>query len=118
MEPNRIRKSLSNECTYSQNLRSLGACENAIDELIADLQAELGQKASLRQIRKAFVKVKFADFSRTTKECLSHEATREVFHALLKVAYSRKEKHVRLLGVGVRFEEEHDEESNQILMPF
>ena len=97
--------------------RSLGACENAIDELIADLQAELGQKASLRQIRKAFVKVKFADFSRTTKECLSHEATREVFHALLKVAYSRKEKHVRLLGVGVRFEEEPEEDLWQALLP-
>ncbi len=118
VEPNRVRKSLSNECTYSQNLQSLGACENAIDELIADLQAELQQKASLRQIRKAFVKVKFADFSRTTKECLTHAATREVFHALLKEAYSRKEKHVRLLGVGVRFEDEQGETSSQILMPF
>ena len=67
VEPNRIRKSLSNECTYSQNLKSLGACENAIGELIADLQDELQQKASLRQIRKAFVKVKFADFSRRPK---------------------------------------------------
>jgi DNA polymerase IV len=118
VEPNRIRKSLSNECTYSQNLKSLDACERAIDELIADLQDELRQKASLRQIRKAFVKVKFADFSRTTKECLSHTATREVFHALLKEAHARKEKHVRLLGVGVRFEDEQDRASRQILMPF
>ena len=118
VEPNRIRKSLSNECTYSQNLKSLDACERAIDELIADLQDELRQKASLRQIRKAFVKVKFADFSRTTKECLSHSATRDVFHALLKEAHARKEKHVRLLGVGVRFEDEPDQASRQILMPF
>ncbi len=118
VEPNRIRKSLSNECTYSQNLQSLGACENAIDELIADLQAELRQKASLRQIRKAFVKVKFSDFSRTTKECLSPTPTREVFHALLREAYLRKNKHVRLLGVGVRFEDEQGGESSQILMPF
>jgi DNA polymerase-4 len=118
VEPNRIRKSLSNECTYSQNLKSLGACENAIDELIADLQDELQQKASLRQIRKAFVKVKFADFSRTTKECLSHAPTREVFHALLREAYSRKQKDVRLLGVGVRFEDQQDQAANQILMPF
>jgi DNA polymerase IV len=118
VEPNRIRKSLSNECTYSQDLKSLDACERAIDELIADLQDELRQKASLRQIRKAFVKVKFADFSRTTKECLSHTATREVFHALLKEAHARKEKHVRLLGVGVRFEDEQDRASRQILMPF
>ena len=65
VEPNRIRKSLSNECTYSENLTSLTACRTAIDELIVDLEAELQQKAPQRSIRKAFVKVKFSDFTRT-----------------------------------------------------
>ena len=59
VEPNRIRKSLSNECTYSENLTSLDACRTAIDALIIDLETELQQKASHRQVRKAFVKVKF-----------------------------------------------------------
>ena len=35
--------------------------------LITDLEIELRQKAERRQVRKAFVKVKFADFTRTTK---------------------------------------------------
>jgi DNA polymerase IV len=117
VEPNRIRKSLSNECTYSKNLTSLDACRNAIDELIDDLQTELEQKASQRRIRKAFVKVKFSDFTRTTKECLSSSPSRETFHALLNEAYIRGGKHVRLLGVGVRFEDEA-EEAFQSLMSF
>jgi DNA polymerase IV len=117
VEPNRIRKSLSNECTYSKNLASLDACRNAIDELIDDLQTELEQKASQRRIRKAFVKVKFSDFTRTTKECLSSSPSRETFHALLNEAYIRGGKHVRLLGVGVRFEDEA-EEAFQSLMSF
>lgn len=117
VEPNRLRKSLSTECTYSKNLESLGACQEAIDKLISDLQADLQQKASDRRIRKAFVKVKFSDFTRTTKECLSSDPTREVFHTLLNEAYVRRTKHVRLLGVGVRFEDKQDEEL-QALMPF
>ena len=117
VEPNRIRKSLSNECTYSENLTSLNACRSAIDALIVELEAELQQKASQRQIRKAFVKVKFSDFKRTTKECLSSRPTRETFRALLSEAYERGSKSVRLLGVGVRFEDK-EEEDFQSLMSF
>jgi DNA polymerase IV len=117
VEPNRVRKSLSNECTYAKNLQSLRACQEAIDELISDLQAELREKVSVRRIRKAFVKVKFSDFSRTTKECLSPAPTREVFRALLQEAYLRGDKHVRLLGVGVRFEDEPEEDLWQAVLP-
>ncbi|MGC2580248.1 MAG: DNA polymerase IV [Terrimicrobiaceae bacterium] len=117
VEPNRIRKSLSNECTYSENLTSLTACRTAIDELIVDLEAELQQKEPQRSIRKAFVKVKFSDFTRTTKECLSTHPTRETFQALLDEAYARGGKSVRLLGVGVRFEDKA-EEAFQSLMSF
>jgi len=117
VEPNRIRKSLSNECTYSENLTSLNACRTAIDALIVDLEMELQQKASQRPIRKAFVKVKFSDFTRTTKECLSSRPTRETFQALLNEAYTRSGKSVRLLGVGVRFEQ-RAKETFQSLMSF
>jgi DNA polymerase IV len=117
VEPNRMRKSLSNECTYSQNLTSLDACRRAIDSLITDLEIELRQKAERRQVRKAFVKMKFADFTRTTKECLSSHPTRETFYGLLGEAYTRGGKSVRLLGVGVRFEDE-GEKSSQTVMAF
>ncbi len=115
VEPNRIRKSLSNECTFSENLTSLEACRTAIDALISDLESELKQKASQRQVRKAFVKVKFGDFTRTTKECLSSGPTRETFHALLGEAYVRGGKNVRLLGVGVRFEDKAEEPLQNVM---
>jgi DNA polymerase-4 len=117
IEPNRVRKSLSNECTYAENLTSLDACRAAIDPLVADLEIELRHKASERHVRKAFVKVKFSDFTRTTKECLSSHPTRQTFLSLLEDAYARGGKSVRLLGVGVRFEEQA-EEALQSMMSF
>ena len=44
VEPNRVRKSLSNECTYSRNLESLDACQSALDLLIAELLVDLSRK--------------------------------------------------------------------------
>ena len=85
--------------------------------LIADLETELRLKAAQRQVRKAFVKVKFSDFTRTTKECLSSNPTRETFQALLNEAYARGGKSVRLLGVGVRFEDKAEQDL-QSLMSF
>ena len=109
VEPNRIRKSLSNECTFSDNLTTLEQCRHELDQLVIDLELELRAKAGERPIRKAFVKVRFADFTRTTKECVSAHPTREIFQTLLTEARARRSQPVRLLGAGVRFVEEDDE---------
>src|SRR5277367_908888 len=37
VEPNRIRKSLSNECTYPDNLTTLEQCQQELDKLVAEL---------------------------------------------------------------------------------
>jgi DNA polymerase-4 len=106
VQPNRICKSLSNECTYLENLESLDACRNALDELIGELQEELRGKAAERSIRKVFVKMKFSDFTRITRECLAVEPACETFHTLLETAWRSAEgRPVRLLGTGVRFAE-------------
>jgi DNA polymerase-4 len=108
VEPNRIRKSLSNERTYAENLSSLAACRAAMEELVAELGEELRSKASDRLIRKAFVKLKFADFTRTTRECVESHPTEKTFQALLTEAHGRSGEGVRLLGAGVRFVEEEE----------
>ena len=105
VQPHRISKSLSNETTFSDNLVSLEECLNAITELSGELIGELRQKAPERKIRKAFVKVKFADFTRTTKECLCSEPSLEVYQSLVAEAFGRKDLPIRLLGTGVRFED-------------
>ena len=104
VHPHRISKSLSNETTLTDNLVSLEQCTEAIRELSAELIGELRQKASDRKIRKAFVKVKFADFTKTTKECVCDSPDVVVFETLLAEAYRRRDLPVRLLGTGVRFE--------------
>jgi DNA polymerase-4 len=106
VEPNRIRKSLSNESTFPDNLRSLDECWQALAELVVELETDLRSKAADRVIHKAFVKVKFADFTRTTRECVSSAPTMETFQKLLIEARQRQDQPIRLLGAGVRFLEE------------
>jgi DNA polymerase-4 len=101
VEPNRIRKSLSNEETFMENLTSLAACREALAPLVRQLEEELRAKAGSRTIRKAFVKVKYADFTQATRECLCAQPGLAVYLALLDSAWNGK--NVRLLGSGVRF---------------
>ena len=81
---------------------------------MAELEQELRAKAADRQIHKAFVKVKFADFTRTTRECVSPNPTRETYQALLAEAYIRSPQPIRLLGSGVRFVEEVEEDKDSL----
>ena len=99
----RVRKSLSNERTFSEHLTTLEACRAALDPLLDELRDELAAKAAGRAPRKAVVKVKFADFSVVTRECLAASPERATFQALLERAYGEGGQPVRLLGAGVRF---------------
>ena len=108
VDPHWIRKSLSNEKTFSDNLVSLAQCEAAIAKLAQETLKDGKTKAGDRQIRKAFVTIKFADFTRTTKECIAPNPTPASYQRLLAEAYQRKALPVRLLGAGVRFLEEEE----------
>lgn len=103
VEPSRPRKSLSTETTFSTNLAGEAACLDAMGRLWSDLAGELGAKAADRTIRSVFVKVKFADFTRTTIERSGAPVTLDTARELLREGLARSGKAVRLLGVGVRF---------------
>ena len=103
VEPDRLRKSLSTEETFSIDLTTLEQCEERLKELFTDLMADLAQKETTRAIRTIFVKLKFNDFSRTTAERAGLAPTLPDFHALLREAFGRTGKPVRLIGLGVRF---------------
>src|SRR3954464_9669238 len=68
VEPDRERKSLSTEETFASDLETLAECEEKLPELFEELMADVAQKESTRVITKIFVKLKFADFTRTTVE--------------------------------------------------
>lgn len=110
----RPRKSLSNESTFPDNLTSLKACAVELEKLIADLREELQAKEPSRPIHKAFVKVKFADFTKTTCETLASTPDPATFLQLLDRAHARSQKNVRLLGVGVRFLEAPEDEQPEL----
>lgn len=116
VEPHRERKSLSNEETFSINLETLEQCEEKLEQLFAELAAELAQKAAARKLTGIFVKLKFADFTRTTVERAGLEVSLDNFHALLIEAFARTGKSVRLMGVGVRFAESRPVEAQLPLL--
>ena len=103
VEPHRERKSLSTEETFSSNLETLEDCEERLAELVESLDADLRKNDTGRAITKIFVKLKFADFTRTTIERAGLAPTLREFQALLYEAFARTGKPVRLMGVGVRF---------------
>ena len=105
VQAHRIRKSLSNERTFGKNLNSLPACRDALREQHAELMEDLRQGAPDRAVAKVFVKIKFADFRRTTAEVSATQPELRLFEQLLDEAWGRSGEDVRLLGLGVRFAE-------------
>lgn len=103
VEPERERKSLSNEETFASDLESLAECEERLPELYEELMADLEQKEATRKVTKIFVKLKFSDFTRTTVERAGLAPDLNQFQSLLSEAFARTGKSVRLIGLGVRF---------------
>jgi DNA polymerase-4 len=101
--PDRPRKSLSTEETFTFDLTTLQQCEEKLEELYQDLMAELAQKEGNRALTGIFVKLKFDDFTRTTADRAGLDPSLPSFRSLLAEAFSRTGKNVRLIGVGVRF---------------
>jgi DNA polymerase-4 len=116
VEPDRERKSLSNEETFSTDLETLTECEEKLPELFEELMADLDQKESSRTVTKIFVKLKFHDFTRTTVERAGLPPTLDQFQLLLGEAFNRTKKNVRLIGLGVRFASADLPESQLLLL--
>ena len=109
VQPDRVRKSLSVETTYTPDLPDLDACRAGLLALLEDFHRRFERARDRPPVHKAFVKVRFSDFSRTTAECVSNAPDDAVWLRLLAEAHGRKALPVRLLGVGVRFSEDEGE---------
>ena len=111
--PDRTRKSISSETTFSDNIAQLPELSAPMRGMIDELAEEIATKHADRVIRSLVVKLKFADFQRTTAERAGHALDHGVFEDLLAEGWKRGNgRPVRLLGVGVRFED--PEESAQM----
>lgn len=114
INPNRERKSVSNERTFRSNLLRVEEGQLRLEELIGELVEDL-QKHRDRAIREGFIKVKFEDFELTSAQQPMRRIDPGAFARLLDEAWSRGEgKSVRLIGAGVRFIEESRERDAQM----
>lgn len=99
----RQRKSVSVEHTYLQDLTDLGACQEQLPALLQRLQQRLARIGADYAVTGTLVKVKFDDFVQTTVESHSDGIGSEsLFRQLLAQGVQRRNRPVRLLGVGVR----------------
>lgn len=103
------RKSVSVEETYVVDLAGLDSCLRELSPLIALLRQRVKRANAERAIHKLFVKIRFDDFRRTTAECVSTAIDDALCRKLLETAHQRGRRPVRLLGVGVRLNEEEDD---------
>jgi len=107
VKPDRVRKSLSNERTYSDDLPDPRAAEVELDKLVGELTGELALNARERAVKTLVLKLKFSDFQQTTIERPGHAPNPVAYRQLLYKAWPRGQgKPVRLIGAGVRFAEE------------
>ncbi len=122
----RVRKSVSVERTYAENIKVQSEIEAALEHLLPVLIRRY-QGYEDRKIRSVFAKVRFADFSSTTVETaffskgssdpaiegsvrsVAGESTQwlsaSLFRPLVAEAIQRGALNIRLLGIGIRLRE-------------
>lgn len=102
VNPERERKSISTEETYTPDVPDLEGCLALLPDLYEHLLGRIKRNNAEKFINKLFVKIKFADFQRTTVECVGYAPNMETYRRLMETGWLRASRPVRLLGVGVR----------------
>ncbi|KQY12357.1 DNA polymerase IV [Massilia sp. Root133] len=102
VNPVRERKSISTEETYTPDIPDLDGCLALLPDLYEHLLGRIKRNNAEKFINKLFVKIKFADFQRTTVECVGYAPNMTTFRHLMETGWLRASRPVRLLGVGVR----------------
>ena len=108
-----VRKSLSVERTYAEDILEPEMALASLDKLFDELQRRL-KKHVKRPIKNQQVKLKFSDFQQTTMERSSSQLNKLLFAELMPLAWERgKGKGIRLLGISVTFKDEEEPAENQ-----
>lgn len=117
----RVRKSLSVESTYHEDIDSAEAMEAALNALLVELERRFHAVEERYRPCKRIVKVKFNDFTQTTIEEIvpdngEHWLNAQAFLGLLNAAWQRGGRPVRLLGAGLRLAPRDPEQHEQLLL--
>ena len=107
VQTSRVRKSVSVENTYGQDLTSIEDCRDALCPLYEELMERWKKLSCHYAVSGLVVKLKFSDFSQLTREQASANIDLDFFKALLKLAFEggqpkQQAQGVRLLGLGLK----------------
>ena len=109
VSPDRTRKSLSKERTFSENIEDFDWLVGVMKKLFVEVREVVDHKIE-QEIKSRVIKLKFEDFTQTTAEKAGSEMNEEAYLDLLQLAWERGNgKAVRLLGLGVRLETEQEQ---------
>jgi len=102
---NSIRKTVSVETTFSENISDWSDCENELLKLVSNLSRRLETTGKTENIRKVNVKIKMENFVLHTAEAITTGLDIKKLIELFKRLREQYPKPIRLLGIGVRFPE-------------
>lgn len=100
-----IRKSLSVEDTFSEDLPSLEACLLEIPAIYEELLIRLERARKSQKLipKTLFVKIRFSDFETTTLQISGDKPDKKTYLRLCAEAWNRGKRPVRLIGIGLQF---------------
>lgn len=110
------RRSLSVENTFDDDLPTVEDCLAALPELMEDFTRRLARIDDSYRAGKPFVKIKFHDFTQTTLERQGADLGMESYGSLVREAFARGNKPVRLLGIGTRLIDLQETTAVQLLL--
>lgn len=111
---NYVRKSLSVESTFSEDLQTIEQCLARIPEIHSEFLSRLEKLDDSFEIKNIMFKIKFSDFKITTIEKGITDLSLDNFITLCREAYTRRDGGVRLLGLGVKFISAKEEDPHQL----
>ena len=119
VQPSRVRKSISVERTYNEDIVAMPAMESALDELLVELAGRFLKIADRYFPTKRVIKIKYSDFTQTTLEETLGDSGEpwndpQRFHRLVATAWPRGAKPVRLLGAGLRLQPRGEGDLDQL----
>ncbi len=119
VQTSRLRKSISVERTYAEDIPELPQMVAEVDRLLQELAGRFARIEDRYVPSKRFVKIKYRDFTQTTREeLLEYSAetwcSAPAFHRILEAAWPRQAAPVRLLGVGLRLQPRGEKHRGQL----
>ena len=110
VETHYTRKSVSVETTYAEDIDLALLVQQPLDDLLNELQVRWQNLQGNYRIKGLVVKLKFADFTKLTREKTAQQLQPEVFRQLLRAAFlngsiKQQKQGIRLAGLGLRLEQ-------------